>query len=159
MNSFIAGILFVALATLTACRSPETQKKESPPPAEVVSTYPGEPAQMEPVMTSSGLKYIDLVEGTGVSPQPGMQVTVHYSGYLLDGKKFDSSVDRNEPFVFVIGRGNVIKGWDEGVMTMKVGGKRKLIIPPDLAYGSRAIGNLIPPNSFLVFDVELLGVK
>lgn len=121
--------------------------------------YPGEPTQAEPVTTASGLKYIDLVVGTGASPQPGNQVTVHYSGYLTDGTKFDSSVDRNEPFVFMIGHGHVIKGWDEGVMTMRVGGKRKLIIPPDLGYGSSGAGDVIPPNATLIFDVELLAVK
>ena len=108
--------------------------------------------------TASGLKYIDLVEGTGVSPQAGQNVTVHYTGTLADGTKFDSSLDRGQPFQFIIGAGRVIKGWDEGVMSMKIGGKRKLIIPPNLAYGSRNVGP-IPPNSTLIFEVELLGVK
>jgi peptidylprolyl isomerase len=111
------------------------------------------------VTTSSGLKYIDEVVGTGPSPQKGQQVTVHYTGMLEDGKKFDSSRDRNIPFTFTIGIGQVIKGWDEGVMSMKVGGKRKLIIPPDLGYGSRGAPPAIPPNSTLTFEVELLGVK
>lgn len=114
---------------------------------------------MKEVATASGLKYIDVVEGKGASPTKGGGVTVHYTGYLLDGKKFDSSVDRNQPFSFTIGIGQVIKGWDEGVLTMKVGGKRKLIIPSDLGYGARGAGNVIPPNAELVFDVELLGVK
>jgi FKBP-type peptidyl-prolyl cis-trans isomerase len=111
------------------------------------------------VTTPSGLKYIDEVVGTGPSPQKGEQVTVHYVGTLEDGKKFDSSRDRNQPLVFTIGVGQVIKGWDEGVMSMKVGGKRKLIIPPDLGYGSRGAPPAIPPNSTLIFEVELLGVK
>jgi hypothetical protein len=109
--------------------------------------------------TPSGLQYIDLVEGTGDSPTPGARVTVHYTGTLENGTKFDSSVDRNEPFEFQIGVGRVIRGWDEGVMTMKVGGKRKLVIPAELGYGARGAGGVIPPNATLIFDVELLGVK
>lgn len=111
------------------------------------------------VTTPSGLKYIDEVVGTGPSPQKGQQVTVHYTGTLEDGKKFDSSRDRNQPFTFTIGIGQVIKGWDEGVMSMKVGGKRKLIIPSDLGYGSRGAPPAIPPNATLTFEVELLSVK
>jgi peptidylprolyl isomerase len=116
--------------------------------------------------TASGLKIIDTKVGTGASPQTGQTCVMHYTGWLYDehakdhhGKKFDSSVDRNEPFEFQIGRGMVIKGWDEGVASMKVGGKRTLIIPPDLGYGARGAGGVIPPNATLVFDVELLGVK
>ena len=112
----------------------------------------------EEIKTASGLKYTDVTEGTGASPTKGKLVTVHYTGTFEDGKKFDSSVDRNEPFQFVIGAGQVIAGWDEGVMSMKVGGKRKLVIPPDLAYGSRGAGGVIPPNSTILFEVELLGV-
>ena len=108
--------------------------------------------------TISGLKYIDLVEGKGESPKPGQIVAVHYTGTLTDGKKFDSSVDRGQPLLFPIGMGRVIKGWDEGVMSMKVGGKRRLIVPASLGYGARGSGP-IPPNATLIFDVELLGVK
>lgn len=111
------------------------------------------------VTTPSGLQYVDLAEGSGESPRAGASVTVHYTGWLTDGKKFDSSVDRGQPFVFPIGRGKVIRGWDEGVSTMKVGGKRKLIIPSDLAYGSRGAGGVIPPDATLVFEVELLSVN
>lgn len=111
------------------------------------------------VKTSSGLEYVDLVEGKGASPQKGQTVIVHYTGWLTDGKKFDSSLDRNEPFAFQIGVGQVIRGWDEGVSTMKVGGKRKLTIPPDLGYGNRGAGGVIPPNATLIFDVELLDIK
>lgn len=109
--------------------------------------------------TASGLQYIDLVEGTGDSPTQGARVSVHYTGTLEDGTPFDSSVSRGQPFEFQIGIGRVIRGWDEGVMTMKVGGKRKLIIPSELGYGARGAGGVIPPNATLIFDVELLGVK
>src|SRR6478736_5138831 len=118
----------------------------------------------KPMTTASGLQIIDSKEGTGASPKPGQTCVMHYTGWLYEngqkGKKFDSSVDRNEPFDFPIGQGRVIKGWDEGVATMKIGGKRTLIIPPALGYGARgAGGGLIPPNATLMFDVELLAVK
>ncbi len=113
--------------------------------------------------TASGLKIIDTQVGTGPMPTPGQTCVMHYTGWLYEngakGKKFDSSVDRGKPFEFVIGRGQVIAGWDEGVATMKVGGKRTLIIPPKLGYGARGAGGVIPPNATLMFDVELLGVK
>jgi peptidylprolyl isomerase len=118
-----------------------------------------EQSQENIITTASGLQYVDLVEGTGAQPQSGKQVTVHYTGTLTDGSKFDSSRDRNDPFSFPIGQGRVIKGWDEGVMSMKIGGRRKLIIPPNLGYGERGAGGVIPPNATLIFDVELLGVK
>jgi peptidylprolyl isomerase len=108
--------------------------------------------------TPSGLGYVDLVEGTGPQPKTGDSVRVHYTGWLEDGKKFDSSHDRREPLVFAVGRGQVIKGWDEGVGSMKVGGKRKLVIPAGLGYGSQGAGGVIPPNATLIFEVELLGI-
>jgi peptidylprolyl isomerase len=106
----------------------------------------------------SGLKYVDLEEGTGATPKKGQTVVVHYTGTLEDGTKFDSSRDRKQPFKFKLGEGQVIKGWDEGISTMKVGGRRQLIIPPELGYGARGAGGVIPPNATLIFDVELLRI-
>jgi peptidylprolyl isomerase len=111
------------------------------------------------VTTASGLQYVDVKEGTGAAPQKGQKVTVHYTGTLENGKKFDSSKDRNAPFTFTIGVGQVIQGWDEGVASMKVGGSRKLIIPAKLGYGSSGAGGVIPGGATLLFDVELLDVK
>ncbi len=101
----------------------------------------------------------DIIVGTGAEAVAGKTITVHYTGTLTNGQKFDSSLDRGQPFSFTLGSGMVIKGWDMGVAGMKVGGKRKLVIPPELAYGDRAVGNVIPANSTLVFEVELLGVQ
>jgi len=117
----------------------------------------------QPVVTSSGLRMIDTTAGTGASPKQGQTAVVHYTGWLYTdgakGRKFDSSVDRGTPFEFPVGMRRVIPGWDEGVATMKVGGKRTLIIPPALGYGAQGAGGVIPPNATLMFDVELLGVK
>ena len=110
-------------------------------------------------LTETGLKYKDILVGDGESPKVGDKVVVHYTGTLEDGTKFDSSVDRGQPFEFPIGTGKVIKGWDEGVMSMKVGGKRQLVIPPNLGYGERGAGKVIPPNATLIFDVELIKIK
>jgi peptidylprolyl isomerase len=116
-----------------------------------------------PVTTPSGLKYVDEVVGTGPEPKAGQSVNVHYTGWLdqngQKGKKFDSSRDRGQPFSFTLGQGQVIAGWDQGVATMKVGGKRTLVIPPQLGYGARGAGGVIPPNATLIFDVELLGAQ
>jgi peptidylprolyl isomerase len=120
-------------------------------------------AQGKPVTTASGLQIIDTKVGTGATPKRGQICVMHYTGWLYENgaktKKFDSSVDRRQPFEFPIGMERVIKGWDEGVATMKVGGKRTLIIPPALGYGARGAGGVIPPNATLIFDVELLDVK
>ncbi len=113
----------------------------------------------QPITTPSGLQYWDIVVGTGATAVSGSTVKVHYSGYLTTGEKFDSSRDRGEPFSFSLGAGQVIKGWDEGVAGMKVGGQRQLRIPPDLGYGATGAGGTIPPNATLIFDVELLGVE
>jgi FKBP-type peptidyl-prolyl cis-trans isomerase len=116
-------------------------------------------ANVQEVTTSSGLKYVDQVVGTGEVAVAGKTANVHYTGWLENGKKFDSSVDRGQPFSFPLGAGRVIKGWDEGVQGMKVGGKRKLTIPSDLGYGPRGAGGVIPANATLIFDVELLGLR
>lgn len=110
------------------------------------------------VETATGLGYVDLVEGTGPRPSAGDSVSVHYTGWLKSGQKFDSSHDRGEPLEFPLGRGRVIKGWDEGVGSMRVGGRRKLIIPAHLGYGARGAGGVIPPYATLIFEVELVGV-
>jgi FKBP-type peptidyl-prolyl cis-trans isomerase len=129
-------------------------------------TAPDAAAQGVPPKMSelpSGLKYSDTTVGTGAEATSGKRVSVHYTGWLYEngqkGKKFDSSLDRGQPFAFPLGGGQVIKGWDEGVAGMKVGGKRTLIIPPDLGYGARGAGGVIPPNATLMFDVELLNVQ
>lgn len=125
----------------------------------LLSSCNGGEGESGPVTTDSGLQYEDIEVGTGDQPQSGDLVLVHYTGTLTDGTKFDSSLDRGEPFMFKLGVGQVIKGWDEGVESMKMGGKRKLTIPPDLAYGEAGAPPVIPPNATLMFDVELVGIK
>lgn len=137
----------------------ETTVIAQAPGAEALMPKPVVAEDEEVVTTDSGLQYVELVPGTGATPNKGQTVTVHYTGTLTNGKVFDSSRDRGRPFSFRIGVGQVIKGWDEGVGSMQVGGRRKLIIPADLAYGSRGAGGVIPPNATLIFDVELLKIS
>jgi peptidylprolyl isomerase len=128
-----------------------------------IMSEPSDAQSAKPVTTKSGLQIIDTKVGTGASPKTNQTVVVHYTGWLYEkgarGKKFDSSVDRKEPFRFPVGAGRVIPGWDEGVGSMKVGGKRTLIIPPNLGYGAKGAGGVIPPNATLIFDIELLGLN
>jgi len=145
MNRY-ATIALTLLLTLLALNASATS---APSPETAPAT----------ITTASGLQYVDTVVGTGASPVAGKRVTVHYTGTLENGRKFDSSRDRGQPFTFVIGRGQVIRGWDEGVMGMQVGGQRKLIIPSALGYGSRGVPGVIPPGATLLFDVELLDVQ
>lgn len=133
------------------------QLAQLPVPMPDEQTEPASTPEATATTTDSGLQYIDLVEGTGATPRPGQTVYVHYTGTLEDGTQFDSSRDRNRPFSFRLGAGQVIRGWDEGISTMRVGGRRQLTIPPELGYGSRGVGP-IPPNSTLLFDVELLRI-
>src|SRR5580765_1960346 len=143
-------ILSVALLAQTKKPTPAKADKKPAGPTKVSG---------KPVTTGSGLQYWDIKVGTGAVAGASKKVKVHYTGWLLDGKEFDSSVDSGEPIEFELGTGQVIKGWDEGIVGMKVGGKRQLRIPPALGYGARGAGSAIPPNSTLIFDVELVGVK
>ena len=160
------AILFALVASACAPTNQPTSQSgaqaSSPPPNPATNEPAQQPASQpstgSEIIAPSGLKHVDEVVGTGESPQPGDFVKVHYVGTLENGTQFDSSRDRNEPFVFQIGVGQVIPGWDEGVMSMKVGGKRRLIIPPDLGYGPQGQGNVIPPNATLIFEVELLEI-
>jgi FKBP-type peptidyl-prolyl cis-trans isomerase FkpA len=145
-----ALILALAMISLVAIALAQDKKADAGGPTKVTGA---------PTKTPSGLEYWDIKAGTGPVAQSGQKVKVHYTGWLTNGKKFDSSVDRGQPFEFMLGAGQVIKGWDQGVAGMKVGGKRQLKIPPDLGYGAAGAGGVIPPNATLIFDVELLGVQ
>jgi FKBP-type peptidyl-prolyl cis-trans isomerase len=147
------GLIIAVIAILAVVYGCGKSEKSGAPSSSGPAKVSG-----SPTTTPSGLQYWDIVVGNGPTAVPGNMVHVHYSGYLTNGEKFDSSRDRNEPFSFPLGAGQVIKGWDEGVAGMKVGGQRQLRIPPELGYGSAGAGGAIPPNAILVFDVELLGV-
>lgn len=159
VEKYLILFLLVAFALIPACTQNESRKQEEQKPQQSAAQRPDLKLGEKAIKTKSGLQYEDMVPGSGASPQPGKKVTVHYTGWLTDGTKFDSSVDRNEPFQFVIGTGQVIPGWDEGVMSMKIGGKRKLVIPAALGYGSAGAGGAIPPDATLVFEVILLDIN
>jgi len=151
VEKLLVLFLFITGVAIAACSD-----KDAKPAGEAKPAAAGAAVPEAAVTTASGLSYVDLVVGNGPRPASGKPVKVHYTGWLENGTKFDSSVDRGEPFVFTIGAGEVIPGWDEGVMTMKVGGKRRLIVPARLGYGEAGAGGVIPPNATLIFEVELL---
>ncbi len=149
-------IVFAVLGFGAGCGKSEKSSTSDQPS----SSSPSSPTKVngQPVTTASGLQYWDIVVGKGAMAVPGKPVSVHYTGWLTNGEKFDSSLDRGKPFVFPLGKGQVIKGWDEGVAGMKAGGKRQLRIPPELGYGDSGAAGVIPPKATLIFDVELLEV-
>jgi peptidylprolyl isomerase len=151
------AVMFLVIAQITS--TPSAIAAPTSNPTSEISMTPAKPTTAEIITTASGLKYQEITIGTGAVPKQGNKVTVHYIGTLENGTKFDSSRDRNRPFDFNLGVGQVIKGWDEGLSTMRVGGRRILTIPADLGYGARGAGGVIPPNATLIFDVELLKVS
>jgi peptidylprolyl isomerase len=168
--SFAIAFVFLIVAQIVGGQSAVNASELSATIATINNNPTTEIAQMsvsqmssssdaETITTQSGLQYKEITIGTGATPEKGQKVIVHYTGTLENGTKFDSSRDRNSPFSFQIGVGQVIKGWDEGLSTMKVGGRRILIIPPELGYGARGAGGVIPPNAVLIFDVELLKIS
>ena len=157
MHFISAGLALLSVLAIDPSVSAWPGKKESKKAEQVV--YPLGPDAEGYFTSSTGLKFKDTKKGEGPRPRSGQTVVVHYTGWLQDGTKFDSSVDRGEPFEFVLASGTVIKGWDEGVKGMHIGGQRRLLIPPKLGYGEKGSGESIPPNATLLFDVQLLGVK
>ncbi len=160
MRSLIALTVLTALI-LTGCGKKEQTSGDVQVPQQPARSVTGMPDidRFDLVVTESGLQYFDLAQGTGSTPDKGQTAVVHYTGWLTDGNKFDSSIDRGQPFSFPVGERRVIRGWDEGVSQMKVGGKRILVIPPELGYGDRGAGSVIPPGATLVFEVELLEIR
>ncbi len=163
MTRPLSMIAIAALAALPLVAQEKPAPKTEVKPAAAPAVDKADEKETKVIKSPSGLQYEDVKVGTGIEPKSGQTCSVHYTGWLWEngtkGKKFDSSVDRGQPFPFSVGRGQVIRGWDEGVLTMKVGGKRNLIIPPGLGYGAQGAGGVIPPNATLFFEVELLGVK
>jgi FKBP-type peptidyl-prolyl cis-trans isomerase len=174
LRNVLLGVVFVAVTALFFSLSPKLEAQTDSTavtptvaavttPADATITPVATPAvkksKIKWITTPSGLQYQILKHGTGAIAEVGQTVTVNYTGWLTDGTKFDSSVDRNQPFQFALGAGQVIKGWDEGVAGMRVGEKRKLMIPPDIGYGANGAGGVIPPNATLIFDVELLNAQ
>ncbi len=158
IGSLLSLTVAFMLTWTTGCTNAKQQEKKEEKLEQMAQDDPLDYDDKDVVKTQSGLKYIDLKVGDGQTAKEGDTVAVHYTGWLTDRKKFDSSKDRNVPFRFPLGGGRVIKGWDEGVQGMKVGGVRKLIIPSELGYGASGAGGVIPPNATLIFDVELLGI-
>jgi len=163
-NRFVAVVVLVAglglVAIVAAACGGDGEETSPTSPASSTSAPATPPAVSgQPTTTASGLQYIDIKVGDGATPQTGQTVVVQYTGWLADGTKFDSSLDRGQPLSFAIGTGKVIKGWDEGLATMKVGGQRRLIIPPELGYGANGYPGVIPANAQIIFDVELLEIK
>lgn len=157
----VTAMLLIAAGSVAGCAKEEpvaTPEASTPAPEAPIAEEPAAPAGAETVV-AEGLKIQDLVVGTGAEAVSGKTVSVHYTGWLEDGTKFDSSVDSGQPFQFALGAGMVIPGWDQGVVGMKIGGKRKLTIAPELGYGAQGAGGVIPPNATLIFDVELLDVR
>ena len=170
MRWFVLALVLAAAVFAVGCQKGEqTAQPAAPAEGETADMSGADPVvaakaldtvtENEAVTAASGLQYIDVTEGDGATAKAGDTVDVHYTGWLVDGTKFDSSVDRGQPFTFLLGAGAVIKGWDEGVAGMKIGGVRKLIAPPDLAYGASGRPPVIPPSATLIFEVELLGVR
>ena len=157
----LVGAVVVAAVTVAGCAGEPEGTSQEPTSIESTGTsQEATPAQSQDAsQEASGLKIKDLVVGKGAEAETGDRVTVHYTGWLADGKKFDSSLDRKKPFQFDLGQARVIPGWDEGLVGMKVGGKRRLTIPPEMAYGAQGAGGVIPPNAVLTFEVSLLAVK